>query len=94
MSALQSPDARVQVNAMEDAGGARGLAHWVRPSDNGHTEDNDPTTAQDIVDAARAAGHLVIAACGTAFVPRRDPHGLDVCSPCCDIAATELGSAS
>ena len=61
-------------------------AHWVRPTDNGVTSKDDPTTSQDIVDMARLTDAEVVAACGTRFVPKHNPKGLPVCERCTDIA--------
>ena len=65
-------------------------AHWVRPSDNGIDDPNDPTTSQDIVDLARMSGAEVVAACGHTFVPKHNPKGLGVCETCTDIAANAI----
>jgi len=71
--------------------GADHRTHLVRPSDNGITSAEDPTTGQDLVDLARLGGIVIVAACGYRWVPKRDPKRYPPCETCLDVATAVIG---
>lgn len=85
----------VEVVPFEDVDDPTHRSHYVRPIDNGVTDPNDPTTAQDIIDMARLTGTEVVALCGFRWVPRANPRKHPVCEACVEIGvAIRMGQRS